>query len=54
MERIEALQQDPVGDVRSSAAALLKKIERVQKAAKSRGSVADRPQRTIGYRFAIR
>ena len=33
MERIEALQQDPVGDVRSSAAALLKKIERLRKAA---------------------
>lgn len=33
VERIEALQQDPVGDVRSSAAALLKKIERLRKAA---------------------
>jgi HEAT repeat protein len=33
LERIEALQQDPVGDVRSSAAALLKKIERLRTAA---------------------
>jgi HEAT repeat protein len=33
LERIDALQQDPVGDVRSSAAALLKKIERLRKAA---------------------
>lgn len=33
MNRIEALQQDPVGDVRSSAAALMKKIERLRKAA---------------------
>ena len=33
IERIEALQQEPVGDVRSSAAALLKKIERLRKAA---------------------
>ncbi|MFM8635906.1 MAG: HEAT repeat domain-containing protein [Planctomycetia bacterium] len=31
--RIESLQEDPVGDVRSSAAALLKKIERLQKVA---------------------
>ncbi|MFM7033634.1 MAG: HEAT repeat domain-containing protein [Planctomycetia bacterium] len=31
--RIESLREDPVGDVRSSAAALLKKIERLQKVA---------------------
>lgn len=31
--RIEALREDPVGDVRSSAAALLKKVERLRQAA---------------------
>ena len=33
IDRIEALRQDPVGDVRTSAAALLTKIERLRKAA---------------------
>jgi hypothetical protein len=31
LDRVEQLTQDPVGDVRTSAAALLKKIERLAK-----------------------
>ena len=33
LDRVEELTQDPVGDVRSSATALLKKIERLAKPA---------------------
>ena len=33
LDRVEQLTQDPVGDVRSSAAALLKKVERLSKPA---------------------
>jgi hypothetical protein len=33
LDRVEQLKQDPVGDVRSSAEALLKKVERLAKPA---------------------